>query len=521
MKKQKPSIIKGTIRFAEGALKHDRETEYYYSDDYFRRNAAILNPHLRTMSYALCMACFPSTEAKNYDRVYRNAEKLLTELGFSDFTPNEDYKKKPTVDTLGILVAHKIIEENGEQVSLIVMGLRGADYGDEWASNLLLDKSGPAIGFYDCMKYADAFLCTYLENIEHKLCRKVKYWITGYSRVGGVTNLLGARLDKYSKAYRTETGNIFVYTFEAPAPASKSDRRPYPSIHNTVNPHDIVPKLAPDVWGFRRYGVDDTVFPPIHSEEYDELIGEVQERIKAMNPDLTYDPQKFKTAYLQRRTRTIIPHDRNNAKKSFDEWWYTAKQDEYLERFMTFIGKKISHPEDGDDPTDWERRSRFVETYQAAFSAFAKTILGGTDEEREAMKKLVEKIMKEDFKTSRQIRLYMILWKNTEKSIHKAEKEIKKIIRNRIQNDDSIALDGHNLSEFFDSIENLLYYVMKCASYDARRHSLSYVSTLVMNAENIILGHFPEVIMAWLQTFDSYYHKDMTDKLITTAGGEQ
>ncbi len=516
--KKKPSIIKGTVRFADGNLKQDRETEYYYSDDYFRRNAAILNPHLRTMSYALCMACFPSTEAVDYDRVYRNAEKLLTDLGFSDFTPNEDYKKKPTVDTLGMLLAHKVIEDGGEKCSLIVMGLRGADYGDEWASNLLLGEKGPAVGFNDCMKYADTFLCTYLEKIENKLCRKVKYWITGYSRVGGVSNLLGARLDKYAKAYRTDTGNIFVYTFEAPAPASKEDRRPYPSIHNTVNPHDIVPKLAPEVWGFKRYGVDDTVFPDIHSEEYEEVIGEVQERVAAMNPDLDYDPKRFQPVYLETRTKTMPPHDRNN-KKHYDEWWYNAKQDEFLERFMVFIGKKISHPEDGDDPTDRERRARFVETYQSAFSEFARFYLGGSEEERGEMMKVVQKIGSEDFKGSKLTRLYLMLWRNNEKSIHKAEEFMKKTVRNRIVNDPEIGLDGHNLTAFFDSVENLLYYVLKCASYDARRHALSYVSTLLTNGKTIILGHFPEVVMSWLQTLDSYYHKDMTDQLITGDEG--
>jgi len=516
MKKKKADIIKGTVTFADGALVQDRTTDYYYSDEYFRRSAAILNPHLRTMSYALCMACFPSTEAKDYDRVYRNAEKLLGELGFTDFEPNEDYKKKPTVDTLGILVAHKVIQDRGEDYSLIVMGLRGAGYGDEWASNLLLDKKGAAVGFNDCMHYADAFLCTYMEKIEAKLCKKVKFWITGYSRVGGVSNLLGARIDRYAPAYRTNTGDIFVYTFEAPAPASKEDRRPYPSIHNTVNPHDIVPKLAPEVWGFKRYGVDDTVFPDIHSEEYEEKIGEVQDRIRAMNPDLHYDPEDFTPKHLERRTRSFVPFDPNGAKTN-DEWWYHAKQDEFLDRFMVFIGKKISHPEDGDDPTDRERRGRFVDTYQSAFSAFAKTYIGGTDEERQAMIALVGKIAKEDLKGFRMVRCYLKLWRNNERSTRSLETDIKKIVRKHIEEMPETGMNTQNLGETFNAIENLLTYAIKCLSYDARRHSLSYMATLLTNAKCIILAHYPEVIMAWLQTLDSYYSRNMSDRLITAG----
>lgn len=506
--KEKDTIIKGTIPFADGNLKEDRIVEYYYTDDYFRRNAAILNPHLRTMSYAFCMACFPSAEAKDPgDHVYRNAEKLLIDLGFSDFEANEDYKKKPTTETLGMLLAHKVIEDGGEECSLIAMGLRGAGYGDEWASNLLLDKKGPAVGFDDCMRYADTFLCTYLEKIEEKLCRKVKYWITGYSRVGGVSNLLGARIDRYAPAYRTDTGNIFVYTFEAPAPAPKEDRRPYPSIHNTVNPHDIVPKLAPDVWGFRRYGVDDTVFPDIHSEEFEEKIEEVKERVKALNPEVDYDPSAFQPRYLLVRTKEFLPYDRTDMKKNRDEWWYNAKQDEFLDRFMVFIGKKISHVEDGDDPTDRERRIRFVDTYQSAFSNFAKTYIGGTEEERKEMLKLVDKIRKEDLVGMKLARVYFRLWLNNDRNIRIVENKLKRTVRRRIAEMPGTGVDSGSLSGIFDSVENLLYYALKCMSYDARRHGLSYMTTLISNAKGIITAHYPEVIMAWLQTLDSYYHK--------------
>ncbi|MBR2778940.1 MAG: hypothetical protein IKD85_02055 [Firmicutes bacterium] len=512
--RERPKIKRGTFVFADGPRKNDRTATYYYTDEYFRRNAAILNPHLRTMSFALCMACFPSMESEDYERVYRNAETLLVDdLGFSDFEANEDYKKKPAVNTLGMLLAHKVIQDRGEDYSLIVMGLRGAGYGDEWGSNLVLGETGSAQGFEKCMEYADAFLCSYLEKMEDKLCRRVKYWITGYSRVGGVSNLLGARIDRYAPAYRTETGNIFVYTFEAPAAASKEDRRPYPSIHNTVNPHDIVPKLAPSVWGFRRYGVDDTVFPDIHSEEFNKKIPEVLERLHELNPELVYDPSAFRTAY--RKGKQILPVAEVKEKhgKHFDEWWYHAKQDEYLERFMDFIGKRISHPEDGDDPTDRERRLRFAKTYQSAFSAFARTYLGGTEKEREAMISVVMQIYKKDLPTRRLAYILFRLWQNTEMSCRRLENYLKGIIRKRIAENPATGLTAGRVNAFFDAVENLAYYVIKCCSYDVRRHKFSYVSTLLYNIKHIAMGHYPEVIMAWLQTMDSYYHDDMSARL--------
>ncbi|MBQ6602078.1 MAG: hypothetical protein IJH99_01590 [Eubacterium sp.] len=511
--KQQEKIKKGTFTFADGPRQQDRTGTYYYSDDYFRRNAAILNPHLRTMSYALCMACFPSMEAENYDRVYRNAEKLLGELGFTDFTPNEDYKKKPSADTLGILAAHKVIRDGDEDYSLIVIGLRGAGYGDEWASNLVLGEKGSAEGFEKCMVYADSFLCRYLEDMEDRLQRRVKYWITGFSRVAAVSNLLGARIDRYAPAYRTETGDIYVYTFEAPAAASKDDRRPFPSIHNTVNPHDLVPRLAPSVWGFRRYGTDDTVFPDIHSEEYLDKIGEVQERVKALNPTLHYDPEEFKTTYRKGKQFLPVKDVQGEKRKKFDEWWYHARQDEFLERFMDFIGKRISHQEDGDDPTDRERRVRFAKSYQSAFSAVAKTYLGGTAEERSAMLSAVKTIYEEDLPTSRLAYLLFKLWQNREFSYRQVGIYIKAIVHRRLDKTPEAGLDSQAVSEFFNAVENLLYYAVKCLSYDVRRHHFSYFTTLLTNAHRIAMGHYPEVIMAWLQTLDDYYHLDMTGRL--------
>ncbi len=512
--KEEAKIKKGTFTFADGVLKEDRTSTYYYTDEYFRRNAAILNPHLRTMSFALCMACFPSTKAENYERVYRNAEALLTEIGFSDFTPNEDYKVYPTTETLGMLLAHKVIEDQGEEYSLIAMGLRGAGYGDEWASNLLLDEKGPATGFNECMHYADTFLCSYMEQLGDKLRNKVKYWITGYSRVAGVSNLLGAWIDRYAKAYRTETGNIFVYTFEGPAAASKEDRRPYPSIHNTINPHDIVPRLAPDAWGFKRYGVDDTVLPAIHSEEYEEKIGEVRERLHELNPTFHYDPLEFQPTFLKgSRIENVMDYETLEGRRRPDEWWYHVKQDEFLDRFMDFIAKKISHPEDGYDPTDRERRERFVATYQDSFSSLAKTYLGGSEDERTEMVSVVKEIASKDLNKRRKLFLFIKLWQNREYNYHQVEQFINHLVKRRVTKESTLELDGTAVGDFLAAVERMLYYGIKCASYDMRRHRLSYITTIASNAAHLKMAHMPEVIMAWLQTYDSYYHKDMSKRL--------
>ena len=513
---QKIRVRKGTFTFADGPRVKDRTGTYYYSDDYFLRHAVIMNPHLRTLSLIFCMTCFPSMEAQNYDRVYRNAEQFLTENGFSDFQVNPDYEKAPTKDTLAMLVAHKVLTDRDGEVSLVVVGLRGAGYGDEWASNLILEEKGPAAGFYDCMHYANAYLKEYLESLGEKLRPRVKYWISGYSRVAGVSNLLGAWIDKHARKYRTETGDIFVYTFEGPACASKDDRRPYPSIHNTVNPHDLVPRVAPDVWGFRRYGADDTVLPPIHSEEFEKKIGEVQERLAELNPDLHYEPREFVTTFRRKGAQIdeILKYRNLEGRKRPDEWWYHAKQDEYLGRFMDFIGKKIAHPEDGDDPTDRERRIRFVTTYQDAFSQLAKSYLGVSEEARAKLHVLLGKLIKEEFTLPRKIFLFIKLNQNTELSCRQVELYLVRIISRRLLKEPDFEVNKQQMREFFGAIERLVYFGVKCASYDMRRHRLSYFSTAIRNIEQIKMAHMPEVIFSWMMTLDSYYHKDMSEYLI-------
>ena len=94
-----------------------------------------------------------------------------------------------------------------------------------------------------------------------------------------------------------------------------------------------------------------------------------------------------------------------------------------------------------------------------------------------------------------------------------SENYLKRIIRKRIAENPAVGMTGEKVSAFFDAVENLLYFVTKCCSYDVRRHKFSYFSTLLNNAKRIALGHYPEVIMAWLQTMDTYYHDDMTDRL--------
>ncbi|MBQ1401466.1 MAG: hypothetical protein IIY99_03870, partial [Firmicutes bacterium] len=83
----------------------------------------------------------------------------------------------------------------------------------------------------------------------------IKFWIMGQSRGGAIANLMAVKLKEMFSSFN---GDIYAYTFEAPATADEegpgdpgSDTYNY--IHNYTCSDDIVPMVPP--WGMRLYGV--------------------------------------------------------------------------------------------------------------------------------------------------------------------------------------------------------------------------------------------------------------------------
>lgn len=110
---------------------------------------------------------------------------------------------------------------------LIAVAVRGANYEKEWASNVTLGdgstRDGEAEGFGGA---ADQVM----DAIEYYIGRyglsdeiaagKVKFWVSGFSRVGATSNITGKRLiETYCEKSETSvaTGNeVFCYPLEAP-----------------------------------------------------------------------------------------------------------------------------------------------------------------------------------------------------------------------------------------------------------------------------------------------------------------
>ena len=223
---------------------------YYYSDDYFSGSGKIRDPHLRTMSLDLAMAAF-GDEKTHTDKQLAD---LLGDLGFDkEKYVSFDYDGlTPTTDTIACGISTKETDDG----DLVVVGIRGANYGSEWGSNFSSGKSGNAKGLSES---ADKVIKRLKDYEKDNDLKGAKIWISGYSRGGGVSDLTGKYINEHLDEFGITADDLYVYTFEAPR-ATVEDTN-YENIHNVLNPYDLVPAVYPEQWELYNSGVDDVISP--------------------------------------------------------------------------------------------------------------------------------------------------------------------------------------------------------------------------------------------------------------------
>ncbi|MBQ3331240.1 MAG: hypothetical protein IJG87_08705 [Ruminococcus sp.] len=232
-------LYRGTFRYT------GNEDTFYYSDGYFSISGCEKNEHLRTMSAAMAFSVFGTAPQDTLD--------LMTDIGMEpDSVVMEDIVWG-TPDTIGTVIAKKKIKDT----SLIAVAIRGNDYAGEWASNVLAGEEGDAAGFAAAAAKVSERIQTYLSEND---ISQAKIWVVGYSRAGGVANLVGKAMNEDPASFCTDKDNIYVYTYEAPR--CSADAAVYPNIHNIFDVNDLVPHLYPENWGLHLNGVQETIGDP-------------------------------------------------------------------------------------------------------------------------------------------------------------------------------------------------------------------------------------------------------------------
>lgn len=283
-------LIRGFSRHEEtDSDTNDSSVMFFYSDGFFADSPEQYSPQLATASLTMAYAGMylraiePADDRDPTGNYYYNrhaaARQFMADIGCldQDIYVNESNEKKPGTDSIGVTIASKeLTYHNGEKTGYILVPVvvRGGGYELEWASNATLDKASDmteegkeaeAKGFSSAADQVMDEIARYITayGLEDALKEgKVKFWVSGYSRAGATANITSKRLvELYADGSEGKQNQVYGYTCEAPMGGSDkaeklSDKTKYYCIHNLINAVDIVPLVAPQLMGFKRYGVD-------------------------------------------------------------------------------------------------------------------------------------------------------------------------------------------------------------------------------------------------------------------------
>lgn len=324
----------------------------YDEEGYFSSNASEYNLSLAQASLAMAAAAF-APESEYYAETDEDAEEYRCQylksayenLSFSEMRfYNYDKSLNSTDDRVAYGIANKTISVNNTDWTLFAVQVRGGGYAGEWASNLNITPynigdTKYSIGFG---KPAEDIYNTLNESLtlipaDESGEKKVKIWISGFSRGAAVSNALAGELTKHAEELGLEKENIYAYTFATPNAVlinpDEDVETNYKNIHNTLNPCDIVPVVPMSVsgWNYSKYGTtyyyNYTGFTPDERE----LISDKYEKIV---DDDSYEPisdsDTLPIVFEHCLGETITP-------------------DEYISGFYPYVGEMISLAFCGDE----------------------------------------------------------------------------------------------------------------------------------------------------------------------------
>lgn len=281
------------INFASYKTANPVPYDIYFEESYFDNPASEYNSHLASASACLALAGFSSIANTDYEKTDTNIHYFFDTLGFDKYQCNAYGISKPTPDSFGVYIASKKIND----YTLIGIGVRGAGYQSEWASNFKLGNNPDfAQGFFEASEIYLNFLKEYINSNEIK--GKIKIWTSGYSRGGATVNIAAGRIDDglikneniLSNNVTYTKDDIYAYSFEPPAgKICKLDNNEifekgenYSNIYSILNLNDVVPFVAPFNFNFIRYGNDLFLPDIITTIDYKDHINRVKNRMSKL-----------------------------------------------------------------------------------------------------------------------------------------------------------------------------------------------------------------------------------------------
>ncbi len=254
------------------------------NDPLFKDSEYLYKHSLASQSLALAASAF--TNADDTDTWGENAnvgregkvKALLGELGFGDISCfGYNVSLNDSSSKAAFALGFKPFNNN---TVIAAVAVRGGGYGLEWADNFNIGNSESTHhkGFYTSAvrikNTLDDIIPTHISG------KKLKLWITGYSRGGAVANILAAMYNRDKEAFPCE---VYAYTFATPKTVDRNSHTPHDKLHdniiNVVSPHDPIYNIPPKEWGFARYGKT-AVLPDFLSSENLTLTANVSQSYK-------------------------------------------------------------------------------------------------------------------------------------------------------------------------------------------------------------------------------------------------
>lgn len=233
-----------------------RELSYQfpYSDTYFTQTGELYHHQLAQCSLGLAVSAFRSAD-QPIDHKDEYAKAYLSGAGFGDFVSHQ-FDEAPTAETIATIIGSKTIRDEEGEFLMVAVGVSGGGYEDEWLSNFSFGDATVHDGFFSAAFTVFQRIFDYADSRADG--RRVKLWISGYSRAAAVSNM-AAVLALETEQIANE--DLYAYTFATPNNAqtdsndfSVGGAYDFSNIFNIVGMFDPVPSIPFREWGYGKLG---------------------------------------------------------------------------------------------------------------------------------------------------------------------------------------------------------------------------------------------------------------------------
>ncbi len=275
--------------FDVSAVGFSQTWPFTFNDNWFRGKASRYDHDIAKASLGMSMSAFrPTWDPDAAIDPSLHVRDYLLQCGFTSLR-EDDYDKNPSLYTVSTMIGSKQVGEGKDSFTLLAVGICGGGYANEWLSNFTIGDENDHAGF--CSAANEVYDRIFGYIAEQKLQgNKLKVWVSGWSRSGGIANILGTKL---ADSDYFGTDDVFVYTFGCPMTTKEPGE--YPNIFNICGKMDPVPNVPFADWGYKRNGT--TLFlPSIQTDsDYAEKLVRAKEVYQAESSLVHWDNVEWDT----------------------------------------------------------------------------------------------------------------------------------------------------------------------------------------------------------------------------------